>query len=228
MKKNILSILVGLVGLFLLFSGVAMAYPTVQVTELNETSNSATVGFSSYNSFNPASFYTDYEVKTDLFGTIDAFCVDPQLSGGTLPYELRPIADFITTYGVNGAEAAWVADQSWNESWSYNDEDTQIAIWHLLYGGDDLKEIEDGDDFYYVKGANDINILDIIALAEGQQLTSDGWYPTNNVSWLYNADNQDYLINQPVPEPVSILLFGFGLAGFAGFRKKFMKKFMNR
>jgi hypothetical protein len=143
--------------------------------------------------------------------------------------------------------------ESW-QSWFYNEYTANaIYLWSLEGNGDWLAEdtgldasdweafrFTDDELFWYGPTLTSKNENRFYAKASGDDM---------HFAWaevLWDADFTSYTmvsgfegssvdgfdfasrITAPVPEPVSILLFGVGLAGFAGFKKRFMKKFMNR
>jgi hypothetical protein len=118
--------------------------------------------------------------------------------GGTYNYtELTPTGNYIA--------AAWLLNQ-FGASANTNDKAAglQAAIWEVIYGaGFDLTGP---------------------AAVEGFQTTYLAALPANvtlppGYIVLYNEDSQDLLITR-VPEPMTMILFGLGLIGLAGLRRK--------
>lgn len=226
MKKTNLTV----VMLATLLFGFLMAVPNsafatpikVTVTHTDET---ATVAFAGFESGNWVNAYTEYTLETDLFGNLDAFCVQGvAASTQEQDYEILPVPEHLN-------QAAWLAEQWWTgnySSWELTNptkEDFQIAIWEIVL--DDTIDLTDGN-FRYDNSSNTANLANINNIL-GQEFgtTSD------NVSWVHNPvgeyDNdtypgpgyQDYLVKHSVPEPTTMLLLGFSILVLGVCRKSF-------
>lgn len=193
------------IGLILSIPNFALATP-FQVTSVGyQNTARVTIGGLVTN----GGVYTEYELHTDLFGTLDAFCVEGVAAPTRFPqaYELLVVPD-------NLSVAAWVAEQYWTGNTAgFAKEDYQIAIWELVFDSAAGSDLDDGN-FRYHSGADRDNIEAIL-----------GWdfgIPSSMVSLAHNpvgdytrSGYQDYLVTNPVPEPGTVFLFGAGLIAMA-------------
>ena len=182
----------------------------------NVTSVTATSAYSlTLAGVNYGGVYTNYTLNTTQYGPLVAFCIEntsaPYGTGNWL-YEFKPITDdkifkaayLAETYGAGSA--------------------TQLAIWNLVFDNDYSVESGFGTTYSNTNSLLVTKANEMLLAVSGMNITSDyGWVIANNPVGG-TGPYQNYLVKNPVPEPISMVLFGTGLLCFSGYIRRRMKK----
>lgn len=158
--------------------------------------------------------------KLTVDGTaVDSFCIDilQESNRSLLQYDIVPLSNAPQSPigPMKQAQALAISklwDKNYNPAMSTSAAAAlQVAIWEVLVDGP-LGDISAGNFMSTYVGAQ----------ALLNELTN--WNGTANLFAFSNPSYQDYATRAPVPEPATMLLFGAGLIGLAGFgRKKLFK-----
>ncbi len=175
-------------------------------------------------------YYLDYHASLNGGPYGEAFCVENADGPGPSPspYTLLSIDSGLSTFGLDAlrySTAAWVAQNYYLTQKAA----AQIAIWEIIYDGEDNFDLTSGAFKSLASGYGDWNPA---ANAIWAAIPKSPSFPTYSNQWalavsprvqvngtVREAYAQNYLV-QHVPEPTTLFLLGLGLVGLAGIRRK--------
>ena len=202
---------------------VASAYPLVDLYEVR-VDNAATSNIYAQGFGNIDVYAGNYIVSVrnpsgsgNPYIEMSGYCVEPALSSNTSRvYELLPIAA-----GSDFAAAAWILSQGYTTLAPA----AQAAVWELTWDtalGNPYNL--SADNFRLNSGINaaDVKtIYDAAIVAMNAGFDPSGYViahnPVGSPGWEFS---QDYMIQNPVPLPPSVLLLGSGLLGVCLLRRR--------
>jgi hypothetical protein len=177
-----------------------------------------------------ANVYLNYSVSLNGGGYQQAFCVENQTGPGVqnpLPiYTLISVDAGLGAFLAGGDPARYLAAAWVANFWSTGGASkaaAQIAIWELIYDYGNINlstgNFESGTGNAYTSAAAAILAL----VPYGNLPSSSSWALAVNPEvaaggQISEAPWQNYLVR--VPEPLTLILFGFGLISLACFRRK--------
>ncbi len=201
-RKNMKKLLV--LSVFLLSISISPVHAYYVDVEW-EGSLHSIVSVDKENPFNAGLYAIDFydDNQTNLLFTRVGFCVEPYTAVND---EIGSLVDVNTE---NLKKASWLMSTQWNSSSTNEYEHTglQLAIWGV-FGITIHDNSQDSYDFYstYISNLN--------THYNGSTFSADGYQVVSLPNY------QDMLIQNPVPEPATMLLFGIGLLGITAVGRK--------
>lgn len=201
---------------------------SLQVSSTGPSGNAVFSGVSGSN------WYFDYDAKINGGASMEIFCVENATGPGSVMtplYTLITIAQGATVADGNLSNAAQVAEY-WLQTYAGGSSASpaidqwkgmaQLAVWEVYF--DDTIDFDTGN-----FRASNTYVPYAIELATNALASN---YGTGNWVWAVNptltdltqyqegVQYQNYLVQNPIPEPSTIILFGFGLLGLGIFARR--------
>lgn len=171
-------------------------------------------------------FTVDFGPSAGNYSVYQAFCVDYANVGWNTPYNSYFMIDVPNALAYK--RAAYIF-----ENFGFiNPSAAQLAIWEVVFEGLSgsgpaaTAAALTSQGVFYVPGLSGAELTDAIAYVQAA-IDNAGGFDTSGYKLLvsptatgtyYGANEQDWLVK--VSEPITMILFGLGLLGVAGLRRK--------